>query len=353
MNSNSRDSFEVDDGLEGVDDFMNEPNPFDDDQAIIPDTDEPVGIFKKDSAVISTIAEANIFKEGNNMESPPPYADPIPSGNINNSENINDITTPSDINSNANNLGELSPSLLNYYAKFFLLTSDEFKTRVYQSISIKNPVTSDLEQVPTTENGTSDISISYKCDLYGPVWMTASVVMTKFVTSGFINVLMNDLIKGEKYSDLTDRNNQFLGLVHSIWLFYGYTFLISVLIFYFITKTTSITNTTNNNDASDHYLNTRTIKKISSPVEVISIYGYSNINWIPICIIMDILEIFRSKKAVLIAKCITITIGGIKSGFTLFKNINNSSTVDRMSYTLILLLSLHALFCISIMFLMW
>lgn len=139
----------------------------------------------------------------------------------------------------------LAPGLLNYYSRYFQLTTTDFKQRALGSLSLRN------EAPPP--------------DLYGPIWVTASVVMSRFLASGALALLIDGIIKGVM-PEIRNSSHQSWNLVHSAWLFYAYTFLTPLI--------------------AQKILST-------SFIPLVSIYGYSNITWIIGCLLLSVVDEFR------------------------------------------------------------
>ncbi|EDO15491.1 hypothetical protein Kpol_467p3 [Vanderwaltozyma polyspora DSM 70294] len=300
MDRNSVSSFEIDDGLEGVDDFTNEPNPFDDANRFNGDTAIASDRVESDSA----IKNKQQGQEQEPIVPPPSYTEPVR------------IDQPS---SNET----LPPGLLNYYSRYFQLTTDDFKNRLYDSISFKNKL-QDVEGNAESEEN--------KTDLYGAIWITATLVMVQYVTKGFIGLIVDDIVQGIKNDTAYDRKETFLGLIHSIWLFYGYVFIVPFI--------------------SIQILRRDENTKFKSVIDLISVYGYANTNWIPIFIIEDILQRFNTSKIVYIVQWAILAIGSAKTGIHLYKKLDNGSN-SKLSLSTIIILSLHTAFSIAAMFILF
>lgn len=226
--SNRRDSFtELDDGLEGVDDFTNEPNPFDD---VIADDFEtkskPPGYGNTDDTVTL----------------PPGYEETVETEQA-------PIAGPSTTQS-ANET--LPPGLLNHFSQYFQLSDQELKKNLYAAITFKSSPASDLETgQPNPE-------------LYGAVWIFATIVATNFIGSQLFKVIANGIIRGVYWQD--DANKKYGGsrLIHSFWLYLVYAFAVPLV----IAKMSAQHN--------------------DNAVSLIATFGYSQIAWIPLGLLLDL-----------------------------------------------------------------
>lgn len=307
-------SFEIDDGLDGVDDFVID----DEDDRLTADVDDV-------QTTAPTYTTTDPFGDESATISTPPSYEASAGPDISNATIQNDVN-----NDNNNNNGK---GFLNYYSRYFQLNTQEFKQNLYKSILFqKSGSYQDLEGGNNNKN----------TDLYGPIWITATVVMVKFVTMGFINIIVNDIIEGKKLENDENRNKEFLKLIHSIWLFYGYIFLIPLVIYY-------ISN------------------KFFEFFKIVEIYGYCNINWVPIIIILDLFDELRSvnNKIFLILEYIVFVIGGVKTCLNIIINLNllnnnnnnenssESNDAKNKNVTLMVVLVFHVMFCILFRFMLW
>lgn len=139
----------------------------------------------------------------------------------------------------------LAPGLLNYYSRYFQLTTADFKQRALASLSLR--------------------SETHPPDLYGPLWITATVVMSRFLGSGLFSLFIDGIIGGIM-PELSNSSHQSWSLVHCTWLFYAYTLLTPFI--------------------AQKLLST-------SFIPLVSVYGYSNITWIAGCLLLSTTDEFR------------------------------------------------------------
>lgn len=148
---------------------------------------------------------------------------------------------------------------INFYRKFFDLDSETFFQKIQRALNPLNPSFDDVE---------SEVD-----ELYGFFWITGTLIFLMFVSSTGSNILSewihdND---GEKYEYSFDL------LTMSISLFYGYNILVPLIL----------------------VLSTSFLLKFPTSLsltKLISIYGYSNILWIPITLINVLIVVFVNNK---------------------------------------------------------
>lgn len=303
-NNHEESLFDIDDDLQGVDDFTNEPNPFESpfDDAIRNDTD--------DAKVPRN--PPNYGSKSETMSLPPAYDEAVPAEQPNNtSNNGNSDTTRT----------PLPPGLLNYYSQYFQLNPTELKQRLYEAVSFKKKSNVDEE---------SNANAEAVSDLYGPVWVTATIIMSIFVGNGLFSLVADGIIMGEPLSN-NKSEMQFLKLVHSIWLFYVYVFLVPMLSFKLLQK----------NDSS-----------VKNVFTLISIYGYSNLVWIPIGLSIDILNGLQNYIPRLILSLSEWALVGLafgKSSLYLFQKLANTDG-DK---TIFVIIAINAIFCILVKLLLF
>lgn len=292
-------SFEINDDLDGVDDFTNDQNPFDsvntrlNSKATVP------------SDIINNDAEFDIPDEP--IILPPAYNDTVRVDQPNNGET-------------------LAPGIINYYSQYFQLSDAELRKRLFNAITFASTDNNTID----TEGGSG--STEQQTDLYGAVWITASLVMVQFVIKGLVSLIVDNIIYGQRSTIAVDRKEVFLGLVHAIWLFYGYIFLVPFI--------------------SIQILRRDEVTKFGSVVDLISVYGYSNLSWIPFFIIQDILQIFNSFKAVTPVQWGLLGLGFLKSGFHLYREIENGSQ-SKLTLSTIVILTFHVIFAVLMMFILF
>ncbi|ODV95213.1 hypothetical protein PACTADRAFT_49953 [Pachysolen tannophilus NRRL Y-2460] len=172
----------------------------------------------------------------------------------------------------------------NYYRQFFDLNTAEFFTNCYKSI---NPF-----------NQLQDSELNEVGDLYGAIWITGTLIVLLFFSNSLSNLIMEWL----NHKD-TNNKNYFNLLVFSINLLYGYLFIIPLLLYVLLR----------------FYFKLSFILPLS---KIISIYGYSNIWWIPaafLSIVRGILSNHQILKRIL--EWCLIGFGGILSGLSIFTKL--------------------------------
>lgn len=263
-----RDSFlDIDDGLAGADDFTSEPNPFED-------------------AVSSDIpgqGKAGGYKAINDTETLPPGYDEV----------IGEQAAPTAQPPR----DALPPGLLNYLSQFFQLNDQELKSHLYDTLKFKLTPETDQE---------SRVGIEAKPDLYGPLWIFATLVAANFVGSKFFTVVLGGIIVGEE-----DRSPVFGGarLGHSFWLYLTYNFLIPTII-------------------AKMYLHRK-----DSIAELISTYGYSTLVWIPLGLLIDLIQTLHMEipRLVLsIIKWVLVALAFAKSSHYLYRKMNTDNENDQL-----------------------
>lgn len=185
----------------------------------------------------------------------------------------------------------LAPGLLNYYSRYFQLSTADFKTKTLASLSVRG-------ERPTP-------------DLYGPVWITASVVMARFLGSGVFSLGIDGVLRG-----VAPATFQFSKLVHSTWLFYGYTFVMPL--------------------AAQRLL--------SEPafLELVTTYGYMNVVWIGASVLLSGVDEFGRlgrPAAVALVEWVVVALVAAKRALTLY--------VQLESRRALVLLALDVLFCVA------
>lgn len=293
---NRRDSFtELDDGLEGVDDYTDEPNPFED---VISDDNDT----KKIPPLYDSVADTASLPPGYEETMAPQRPVEGPSG------------------TQANN-GALPPGLFNYLSQYFELDDQELKKRLYNAIKFK------LEPVADLENRTPD---DLKPDLYGAVWIFGTIVVTNFIGSQFFDVIVSGVIRGVYWQD--DSNKVFGGarFIRSFWLYLIYGFFIPLVI-------------------ARIYL-----RRQDSVVELISTYGYSLVVWIPVGLLIDFSAAFQAllpKYVLSLIKWVLVAIAFIKSSLFLYRKMNTEDQSDQLVKWPIV--GLNAIMCVVARFLLY
>lgn len=253
--------FDIDDGMEGVDDFISDPNPFE---------EHANAGYGTNSSNVNKDFDQILNDEGPGSapvkDLPPAYDSSVA---LEPERVAPDNTIPE---------GKLPPGLLNYYSRYFQLDSAGLKKRIMYPKSFYDN-TNDVEEQNFEIGDDEEDEVNLLSDLYGPVWITASAVMAKFVTVGLVELVINGMVWGVSRSVMDDDasllntfwEKQFINLIHSIWLFYAHTFVAPLLIF---------------RGFQNHYDGL----KMKTRYEIISIYGYSNLVWVSISVLLGVLE---------------------------------------------------------------
>ncbi|GME89303.1 hypothetical protein B5S28_g2798 [[Candida] boidinii] len=204
-------------------------------------------------------------------------------------QDISDIPQTSSINPDILNSSEFSPKKqydgsifsLNYYRQFFDLETREFFSNCIHAL---NPFVK-----------LSDEEINSVGDLYGAIWITGTVVFLLF----FCNSLADVITEWMKDRGNKAGVNYFALIISSINLLYGYIFIIPLFL----------------------YLILRFYFKVNlliSLVRIISVYGYSNLLWIPAALLSVVRGILANHKTLdTILKWVCIAIGSILSGLNI------------------------------------
>lgn len=152
-------------------------------------------------------------------------------------------------------------------------------------------------------------------ELYGFIWITATLIFLMFVSSTGSNILSHWLHSGKddaKYEYLFDL------LTISMSLFYGYTVVIPVIL----------------------YAVTAWLMKFPHPLSLtrlVSVYSYANVMWIPITAINFILVVFVSNanhhKLLNLLQWLFVAVTGAVSGLSILLKVRlillkNSMAMD-------------------------
>lgn len=209
---------------------------------------------------------------------------------------------------------------LNYYRQYFDLNTKDFFSNCLKSMNVlSKPSADEFNQLG---------------DLYGSIWITASLIFLLFFCNSFTSLLAGWFL-GIDTGSL--QINYFKMIVSSINLLYGYTFIIPLILhlvlkFYF------------------------KVIFLAPLTKLISIYSYANLLWIPAAL----LSIFRGflvnhQSLDTILKWLCICFGVILSGTSiLFKLKVYLSTIFRddenkfMIACMLLLLLAHIGFAIGV-----
>lgn len=209
---------------------------------------------------------------------------------------------------------------INYYRRYFNINTLDFFQNILNSINI-------ISQNKESINMEQEIG-----DLYGPIWITATVIFCLFFSNTSSNLIKIWFIG----SDDEHYNYNFNLLTGAISLLYGYTLIIP-LFFYIL---------------SIFYFKLQGFFTLS---KIISIYGYANSVWIPSAILGIIRGLLVNHVLINgILKWIVVLIGGIISGISIglkvypvLKNSNNSN--EKLIFGLMSILGIaHLGFIIAI-----
>lgn len=175
---------------------------------------------------------------------------------------------------------------INFYRSFFDLDSDVFYVKLQKALN------------PFSQANEGDDQRQYPHELYGFVWITGTLIFLMFVSSTGSN-LLNQWLRGDDTSK--PYSYDFSLLIKSISLFYGYNFIVPFLLWAITT-----------------YYN-----KFPHPIDLVktvSIYGYTNVLWVPITII-NLLIVFINSD---ILKWVFVGVFGAITGFS---NLNKISPI--------------------------
>ncbi|CDF90952.1 uncharacterized protein ZBAI_01497 [Zygosaccharomyces bailii ISA1307] len=191
----------------------------------------------------------------------------------------------------------LSPGLLNYYSRYFQLTTADFKLKTLASLSLRS-------ERPSP-------------DLYGPIWITATVVMARFLGSGVFALCIDGILRG-----VAPATFQFSKLVHSTWLFYGYTFVMPFV--------------------------AQRLLADSSFIELLTTYGYVNVVWIGASLMLSGVDEFgRLGRPVVVTliEWVVVALVAAKRSLSLYSQLESRKAL--------VLLALDVLFCVAAKFLLY
>lgn len=150
---------------------------------------------------------------------------------------------------------------INFYRKYFDLDTDEFILKLKNAI---NPLNKESTTIQHEEDSATE--------LYGFIWITGSLIFLMFVSSTGSNILANWLHSSDKKYEY-----DFDLLTLSICLFYGYNIIIPLALYAFTTWGLKF-------------------PQGISLTRVISIYGYTNILWLPITVVNFLIVLLISSK---------------------------------------------------------
>lgn len=158
--------------------------------------------------------------------------------------------------------------LISFYSRYFDINTDEFFAKITLALDPFQKASVLASQ--NDEDGNQDTT-----DLYGAIWVTATLIFLVFVSSTGANLVSHWLYLGDenggKYEYDFDR------LTVSISLFYGYIWIVPFILYAVTTWWLKF---------ADRLSLTR----------LVSIYGYANVLWVPLTLINFVLVVFVSSK---------------------------------------------------------
>ena len=186
------------------------------------------------------VPDQDLIDQDEPLVAPPQYQEPTPQ--------VIHPQVPVDTNSNV--------FKLNFYRQYFDLDSEIFFAKIQKAI---NPLLSSFG-VESDE--------AESPELYGFIWITGTLIFLMFVSTTGSNILSHWLHS-------TDGNYEynFDLLTFSVTLFYGYNFLVPMVL-YIVTS---------------HFLKFPNRLLLT---KTMSIYGYTNLLWIPITLANFVIVIF-------------------------------------------------------------
>ncbi|KAK6203242.1 uncharacterized protein RJT21DRAFT_119391 [Scheffersomyces amazonensis] len=152
---------------------------------------------------------------------------------------------------------------INFYRAYFNLDTDTFFLKIQKAL---NPLSS--ISAPTDEDD------NQATELYGFIWITGTLIFLMFVSSTGANILSNWL---HPTNETTKYEYSFELLTLSMSLFYGYNFLIPLILYLWTSFVL-------------HFPQRISLTKL------ISIYGYTNVLWFPITAINFLIVILVNNK---------------------------------------------------------
>lgn len=152
---------------------------------------------------------------------------------------------------------------IGFYRQFFDINTEEFFGKIKLALNPFNNV-----------SAVSGVNEDLTTELYGFIWITATLIFLMFVSSTGSNIVSHWLHSGK---DDAAYEYSFLLLISSILVFYGYTLVVPFLLFAVTTW----------------------IMKFERPLSLtrlISIYSYANVLWFPITWVNFVLVVFVSSS---------------------------------------------------------
>lgn len=222
---------------------------------------------------------------------------------------------------------------IGFYRQFFDINTEEFWGKIKLALNPFN-----------NESAVSGEDADATTELYGYIWITATLIFLMFVSSTGSNIVSHWLHSGQ---DDAAYEYSFLLLISSVLAFYGYTLVVPFLLFAITTWAMKF----------EHPL---------SLIRLISIYSYANVLWFPITFVNFVLVVFVSSSlhhTLLNALqwAIVLTSGGI-SGLSVILKVrpiivhntvglnaeNNIEGLNRQKWVLLSLMSVHLAFTLLV-----
>ncbi|SCU80704.1 LAMI_0B03444g1_1 [Lachancea mirantina] len=176
-------------------------------------------------------------------------------------------------------------------------------------------------------------------DLYGPVWITATVVAARFFTQTLTRLIISD-IYGENAGGVT-ASMTYKQLTTSAALFFGYT----------VVAAAAVT------------LVSRRVLQTSGDltfVGALCIYGYSNLNWIAPAAICSVLATCLASKPRIettVVTCLLSLIAGALSGVFVFRQLGAACVEEERQpqwrSAVVVFFAVHMLFALAAGFLLF
>ena len=330
----------IDDDLDGVDDFTNEPNPFEDTRHAASSNNNGNHVVPDfDTKSMAT----TVLPDYNDVIADQPPLQPQQQQNLN--EPFSNTT-----NNTTEGHGELPPGLINYYSKFFQLSTETFKGRFLRSLRINQSIFESENYDPESR------------ELFGAIWITCAIVLIKFMFPGLINLFHYGIIKGEKISESVpsnDRDKIYWNLIHSIWLFGIYSFVVPFIVLQIILKDDTngeengLPQNETSNDGSGRHMTINSNAK--NLIGLITVYGYGNSIWLFILPILDIVNSLATKFKMAIAiEWAIIALAYVKTAQYMNMQIcNRGNGHVRLPFTMIFILGFHIIFSVLLMFILY
>lgn len=251
--------------------------------------------------------ESSSYAQNNSNNSAPPPARPSPP----------QYTAPT-------NNGIFS---IGFYAQYFDVDTRQVISRCMLAL---NPFGKQLflDEQDDEEGNIGDGVIGGRPDLYGPFWICTTVILVLFFASTLVGLLFSSW-QGVKYE------YQFDLLTGAAGLMYSYTFLVPLGLWVVM-----------------RYFD---VKSVTSLLQIVSLYGYSNITWIPVAI-LSVSPLLGVPSVSNVIRWIFIGLGFVFSASFIVKNLAkrmiNGTNSKRVVYNVLaVVVILHVGLAIAVKFL--